>query len=886
MNAKLLLNMNDKHATVSFSPRMKMWGLVFAAFTALMLAGCNYPLSANTPSATPTEPSTPLNTASISGYVWHDLCANLEKDEPLPAGCIDDRVLDVYVANGVFEAGETGLANVTVELGFGLCSADSVLSTTTDAAGRYTFQGLAPGTYCVRAVVQDGSGQPAKTETGVWTFPLGVDENTRGMQSLTLQVDDQRENVNFGYDPFNVPEDTNPAATPSPTPSPSSDCSDAATFVKDVSVPDGTYIDAGKSFSKVWRLRNSGTCTWTSEYALTFQSGYRMGAASVIPMHGSVEPGDTVDLTIDLRAPQTPGSFWGFWMLRNANGQLFGTGDDGNSPVWVKIITEPEIREWRGVYFDNQNLSGNPVLVRNDKSIDFNWKAASPASSLPDDHFSARWTRTLKFDEAFYRFTIRVDDGVRLWVDDRLVIDSWAPNPLHSVNVVLRMAEGKHDLKLEYFERSGEARIHFDTEIIHPDNQNYWVGKYWYNRSLDSSWALVKQADELDFDWGKNSPALGLPKDDFSARWSRIIEFTAGNYRLCARADDGVRVKVDGKLVLNEWHANDASQDYCVDLSLSGSTRLDVEYYERSGAAEVEFWWKLLDPPIQMPVANPDAYETPRNETLSVPAPGILSNDKSGLNWDPSQLTAMLVDNVSHGVLSFKTDGSFTYTPETDFSGEDAFTYRISDGENTSNTARVSISVVDTNSPPIATDDSYEILEDETLQVDAPGILANDYDPDGQTLRITLEEEPQSGELVMNEDGSFEYTPAADFHGADRFSYRISDGWLQSGLAFVEIEVLPVNDVPIAVEDRLNAAVNQIVEITVLGNDQGLGDAPLSLTIEELPTTGTIEIQDGLIIYTPEEGYTGEVIITYAVTDGNGERSQARVFLTIGTAGE
>jgi hypothetical protein len=263
-----------------------------------------------------------------------------------------------------------------------------------------------------------------------------------------------------------------------------------------------------------------------------------------------------------------------------------------------------------------------------------------------------------------------------------------------------------------------------------------------------------------------------------------------------------------------------------------------------------------------------------------------LSNDKSGLNWDPSQLTAMLVDNVSHGVLSFKTDGSFTYTPETDFSGEDAFTYRISDGENTSNTARVSISVVDTNSPPIATDDSYEILEDETLQVDAPGILANDYDPDGQTLRITLEEEPQSGELVMNEDGSFEYTPAADFHGADRFSYRISDGWLQSGLAFVEIEVLPVNDVPIAVEDRLNAAVNQIVEITVLGNDQGLGDAPLSLTIEELPTTGTIEIQDGLIIYTPEEGYTGEVIITYAVTDGNGERSQARVFLTIGTAGE
>ncbi len=886
MNAKSLLNLNDKHTSVSFSPRLKTWGLVIAVLIALMLAGCSFPISANTPPATPTDTSTPLNTASISGYVWHDLCANLEKDESLPAGCIDDRLLDVYVANGVFETSETGLANVSVELGFGLCPADAVLSTTTDIDGKYTFQGLAPGTYCVRAVIHDGSGQPAKIETGMWTFPIDVDENTRGMHTLTLQINEQRENVNFGFDLFNDPVDTDPTATPSPTASPSPGCTDEATFVKDVTILDGTYINAGKSFSKVWRLRNSGTCTWTSEYALTFQSGYRMGAASVVSLPGSVEPDETVDLTIDLQAPQTPGSFWGFWMLRNASGQLFGTGDDGNSPVWVKIVTEPEIHEWRGVYFDNQNLSGDPVLIRNDKSIDFNWKAGSPASSIPDDHFSARWTRTLKFDEAFYRFTIRVDDGVRMWVDDRLVIDSWEPNPLHNVSVDLRMAEGKHDLKLEYFERSGQARIHFDTEIIHPDNQNYWVGKYWYNRSLDSSWALVKQVTEIDFDWGKNSPAISLPKDDFSARWSRIINFTAGNYRLCARADDGIRVKVDGKLVLNEWHANDASQDYCVELPLSGSTRLDVEYYERSGAAEVEFWWKHLDPPVQVPVANPDAYETPRNETLNVPAPGILSNDKGGLSWDPPRLTAMLVDNVSHGYLRLKADGSFEYTPETDFVGVDAFNYRVSDGENTSNIAKVSISVVGTNSPPIAADDSYQTLEDETLRVDAPGILANDHDPDGQTLRITLEEEPQFGELVLNEDGSFEYTPIADFHGEDRFSYRISDGWLQSGLAVVEIEVLSVNDVPVAVDDRLSAAVNQVVEIAVLANDQSLGDAPLSLAIEELPTMGTIEVQGNLIIYTPEEGYTGEVTLTYSVTDGDGERSQASVFLTIGPANE
>ncbi len=786
MNTKSLFNFNVLNISAPFFPRLKMWGWVFLVLAALILSGCNIPESANVPLVTPTDTSTPLNTASISGYVWDDLCANQTKDAALPPGCIDDQILDIYVANGVFESGEAGLANVSVELVFGFCSSETVLSTTTDAEGKYTFQGLAPGMYCVRAVYHDGSGQPAKTETGMWTFPVGMDESTRGMHTLTLQANERRENVNFGFDLFTDAPVTEPTPTPTPT---ISSCTDVATFVKDVTIPDGTYIDAGKSFSKVWRLRNSGTCTWTSEYALTFQSGFRMDAVSVIPMHGSIEPGQTVDLTINLQAPQTQGSFWGFWMLRNASGQLFGTGDDRNSPIWVKIITEPEIHEWRGVYYDNQNLTGDPILIRNDKAIDFNWKSGAPVSTLPQDRFSVRWTRTLKFDEAFYRFTVRVDDGVRLWVDDQLVIDSWEPNPLHSVTVDLRMAEGKHDLKLEYFERSGQARIHFDTEIIHPDNQNYWVGKYWYNRTLDSSWALVKLVPEIEFDWGKKSPALSLPKDDFSVRWSRYVEFTSGNYRLCARADDGIRLKVDGKLVLNEWHTSDASQDYCVDLPLSGSTRLDVEYYERSGTASVAFWWKHLDPVNQDPVANPDAYETLRNETLVVPAPGILSNDKDGLIWDPSRLIAMLVDSVSHGDLRLKADGSFEYTPETDFAGEDAFTYRFSDGEHTSNIAKVSISVVATNSPPLAADDYYEVLQDEILQVDAPGILANDLKPDGQSLQITLEEEPLSGILTLNQNGSFEYIPEAGYSGEVVFTYCITDQDGDSSVASVILTI-------------------------------------------------------------------------------------------------
>lgn len=869
------MNANNLPLPVPFSLRIKKRSLMALIFGTIILTGCNLPDPTDIPTVS-TATQTP-NTASISGYVWKDNCDNLAQGGEPSSGCVKVQDLDVFVANGLREAGETGLANVTVELGIGSCPADSVWYTTTEGDGKFTFQGLGPGAYCVRAVMYDGSSQPAKTESGTWTYPVSAGEITNGMQTLSLQANEQRANVNFGWDPFNESAIADPKPTATSTPG----CIDAATFVKDVTIPDGTFIDPGKSFSKVWRLRNSGTCTWTSQYALTFQTGYRMGAASTIPLAGEIESGQTVDLRIDLQAPQVGGSYWGFWMLRNANGQLFGVGDSANSPVWVKIVTEPEIREWRGVYFDNQNLTGDPALIRNDKAIDFNWKSDSPNSTLSKDYFSARWTRSMKFDEGFYRFTIRVDDGVRLWVDDRLVIDEWEPNPLHTVTVDLRMATGKHDIKLEYFERSGQARIHFDMAEIHPDNQNYWVGKYWYNRSLDSSWALVKQATEIDFDWGKKSPAPGLPKDDFSARWSRIVNFTSGNYRLCARADDGIRVKVDGKLVLNEWHTDDASQEYCVDIGLSGSKRLDVEFYERSGSARVAFWWKLLDPIKEFPVAVPDVYETSRNETLIVPAPGVLINDHSAPKWDPRPLKALLDNTVSHGELLLNEDGSFEYTPAADFVGVDSFTYRISDGLRTSDIATVSITVVTGNSPPLAMNDAYETVEDEILQIDAPGILANDLEPDGQALHITVAEEPQFGTLVLNQDGSFEYTPAADFNGDDHFSYRISDGELQSELALVTIKVLPANDIPLTIDDRWTAIGNQIVEIAILANDQGLGDGPLSLTINESPAFGSVEIQNNVIFYTPEWGFIGEVDFTYTIVDKDGEQSQAHVFITI-----
>ncbi len=112
---------------------------------------------------------------------------------------------------------------------------------------------------------------------------------------------------------------------------------DWVTFVADITVPDGTKINAGASFTKTWRLRNSGTCTWTTSYALVFADGDSMNGPVAVPLGSSVAPGQTIDISVNLTAPSTAGTRRGYWKLRNTAGATFGIGSDANSPFWVEV---------------------------------------------------------------------------------------------------------------------------------------------------------------------------------------------------------------------------------------------------------------------------------------------------------------------------------------------------------------------------------------------------------------------------------------------------------------------------------------------------------------------------------------------------------------------
>jgi hypothetical protein len=256
---------------------------------------------------------------------------------------------------------------------------------------------------------------------------------------------------------------------------------------------------------------------------------------------------------------------------------------------WRKAVDS--FSGWKGEYFANGKLSGNPTLVRNDANIDFNWGTGAPAAGLPADNFSVRWTRKVHFDAGDYRFTVEVDDGARLWVDGQLLIDQWHDG-IGQYDRDLYLTEGQHDIRLEMYEHTGGAMVRLRWGP--PTNRAEWRGKYFGNRQMEGKPLLVRTDSRIDFVWGSGAPAPNLPADNFSVKWTSHVNFTPGTYRFCAKADDGVRVELDDKApFIRAWH--DGLSTDCADVYVTGGLhKVRVEYYERQGNAQIQFWWKKI----------------------------------------------------------------------------------------------------------------------------------------------------------------------------------------------------------------------------------------------------------------------------------------------------
>ncbi len=239
---------------------------------------------------------------------------------------------------------------------------------------------------------------------------------------------------------------------------------------------------------------------------------------------------------------------------------------------------------WRGEYYGNVALSGTPALVRNDAAISFNWGAGSPGTGVPADGFSARWTAYAAFTAGNYTFTLTADDGARLWVDEQLIIDQWHDQSPTTYTVTRNMSAGYHSVRLEYYERAGDAvcQLSWGTGTAITD----WRGEYYNDISLSGSPILVRNDAAVNFDWGTGSPAAGVNADLFSARWTRTAYFSAaGTYTFSATTDDGVRLWVDGTLLIDKWSARPRATHTAAKYLAAGNHDVKVEYFEATGSA-------------------------------------------------------------------------------------------------------------------------------------------------------------------------------------------------------------------------------------------------------------------------------------------------------------
>ncbi len=273
------------------------------------------------------------------------------------------------------------------------------------------------------------------------------------------------------------------------------------------------------------------------------------------------------------------------------------------------------------------------------------------------------------------------------------------------------------------------------------------------------------------------------------------------------------------------------------------------------------------------PDAIDDDYSMTENTVLN---DDVSTND---LDVDGENLTIDLVNDVVNGTLVLNSDGTFTYTPDTDFTGTDTFTYIACDPNLICDVAEVTITVLPESAAPVAQDDTYSVDEDNSL---SENVSTNDSDANGDVMTFTLLTDVSNGTLVFNGDGTFVYVPDPNFNGTDSFTYIACDPTALCDDATVIINVNPINDNPDAVDDFVEVNENDFLNGFAGFNDSDADGDVLTFTLITPPANGTLTFNaDGSYVYTPNPGYLGSDSFDYTVCDPSNACDDATVFINV-----
>ncbi len=249
----------------------------------------------------------------------------------------------------------------------------------------------------------------------------------------------------------------------------------------------------------------------------------------------------------------------------------------------------------------------------------------------------------------------------------------------------------------------------------------------------------------------------------------------------------------------------------------------------------------------------------------------------TGSDAENNPLTFTVLTDPLHGTLS-GTAPNLTYTPASNYNGPDSFTFKVNDGTLDSNTATISLTVTAVNDAPVCSDVTLTTDEDVTGQT-APSCTDVENDP----LTYAVLSQPTSGTATVA-GSTLEYVPAANFNGADSFTYKANDGAADGNAATVSVTVNAVNDLPLAVADAYTTAEDTQLNVAVpgvLGNDSDVEGGLIAIKVTD-PAHGTLALNaNGSFTYTPVLNYNGSDSFTYKVNDGITDGNTVTVTLTV-----
>jgi len=328
----------------------------------------------------------------------------------------------------------------------------------------------------------------------------------------------------------------------------------------------------------------------------------------------------------------------------------------------------------------------------------------------------------------------------------------------------------------------------------------------------------------------------------------------------------------------------------------------DFSYQSAAGFTGVDWFdYTLVDPQLaadigrvtinvvpaaganDRPVAANDVFAAIEDQTI---AGNVLADNGNGPDFDPEG-GALSVRNetiltAAGGLVTILSNGDFIYTPRTNFSGADSFTYTVFDDQGASSTGTVTLNLAAQNDAPIAAADSFVGPHGQPI---AGNVMVNDSDPDGGLLQVVAGTiaTAHGGTVSLASDGNFTYAPAANFAGPDSFDYTLVDNAGASAVGTVSLTV--ANNAPTAVSDIVTGVFGSPVSGNVLANDSDRDGDALSVTAAVATTTngGTIKVAaDGSFTYTPSAGFVGSDFYTYTVNDNFGGQSTATIVINYG----